>query len=677
MQDAPAAYGPAAHLGRPGAAAHERRRARGAGASVPRRRHPSRAARRSDPQRPGRSCQESAARCRRGAPQRRRPRRPSTRGSSACPAPRACHSEALPTHRNRAAGAVDVTDVDLVACVPIALRERLLSGAPEPEHRPVTVAFVEAIRHRPDARRRWAGSAGDGPRRSRLGSAAGGPPARGLLPRVRRRLERREDPAGRGRSGHDRQRRGPRRSWRPAPRSSTTGRCRSGSGINRGRVFSGILGPPYRRTFSIKGDAVNLAARVMGRAAPGQVLATAAVLERARVQFASTPLEPFAVKGKSQLVEASIVGPVERLRDRRPRVAGANAADRARGRDGSRSTACWPTRDGARVASSTSSASPASASLAWSPRRTDMPPTSASWTSLCEAYEASTPYLAVRQLLLEALDLVDADGEETAARLTAATEAAAPELVPWLPLIGVVLGLELPPTLETAELGDAVRRTRLERTVSALLVRLLAGPVLVIVEDAHWMDEASGGVLRQLAARIRTEGWVLCMTRREDDAGVDPSGWPGTLTLRLGPLEAASIEAFIQASDPGLHLARHELAAVTERAGGNPLFLRELLLHAGAADAGDEVPDSVEAVIAAQIDRLPPRSPSASAGRLGARPDVLPGACPSGHRRRAGRAGRLGRPRRIPRNVRLAGGSVHACAAPGCRLRGTAVPATS
>ena len=509
-----------------------------------------------------------------------------------------------PDPPHRAAGAVDVSDVDLVDCVPIALRERLLSGAPEPEHRPVTVAFVEV-------------SGTDGM------LAADGPEALAtalddLVSAVQRAARQHEvsfhesdvgsnavkillvggapDTTG---SDEDR--------VLLASRAAVDqdGPLSVRVGINRGRVFSGILGPPYRRTFSIKGDAVNLAARVMGRAAPGQVLATAAVLERARVQFASTPLAPFAVKGKSQLVEASIVGPVERLRDRRPRsreptpLIGREAelatvdrllAEARRGEGGLVDLVGEPGIGKSRLVAE-------AYGHAADFRILDV---------LCEAYEASTPYLTVRLLLLEALGVEDADGEETAARLIAATEAAAPELVPWLPLIGVVLGLELPPTLETAELGDAVRRTRLERTVSALLVRLVAGPVLVIVEDAHWMDEASGGVLRQLAARIRTEGWVLCMTRREDDAGVDPSGWPGTLTLRLGPLEAASIEAFIEGSDPGLHLARHELAAVTERAGGNPLFLRELLLHAGAADAGDEVPDSVEAVIAAQIDRLPP-----------------------------------------------------------------------
>ena len=50
-------------------------------------------------------------------------------------------------------------------------------------------------------------------------------------------------------------------------------------GVNRGRIFVGDFGPPYRRTYSVKGDAVNLAARLMARAEPGQILATGEVLE--------------------------------------------------------------------------------------------------------------------------------------------------------------------------------------------------------------------------------------------------------------------------------------------------------------------------------------------------------------------------------------------------------------
>jgi len=50
---------------------------------------------------------------------------------------------AAPDPPRRRAGRVDVTGLDLVDCIPVALRERLLSGARDPEHRPVTVAFIE------------------------------------------------------------------------------------------------------------------------------------------------------------------------------------------------------------------------------------------------------------------------------------------------------------------------------------------------------------------------------------------------------------------------------------------------------------------------------------------------------------------------------------------------------
>ena len=53
-------------------------------------------------------------------------------------------------------------------------------------------------------------------------------------------------------------------------------------GVNAGRVFSGDFGPPFRRTFSVKGDAINLAARVMGKAATGEILATKDVLAGSR-----------------------------------------------------------------------------------------------------------------------------------------------------------------------------------------------------------------------------------------------------------------------------------------------------------------------------------------------------------------------------------------------------------
>ena len=135
-------------------------------------------------------------------------------------------------------------------------------------------------------------------------------------------------------------------------------------GVNSGPVFSGDFGPEFRRTYSVKGDAVNLAARVMGRAAPGQLLATTSALARSRTRFETEPLPPFTVKGKARPVEAASVGPAA------PRGAGRArrrpAAGRARAGDGCPRPLPSSAPAAGRASSSSWPASRASASPGWS-----------------------------------------------------------------------------------------------------------------------------------------------------------------------------------------------------------------------------------------------------------------------------------------------------------------------
>ena len=81
-------------------------------------------------------------------------------------------------------------------------------------------------------------------------------------------------------------------------------------GVNRGAVFVGEIGPHYRRTFTVMGDAVNLAARLMAKARPGQVVVSPDVLSRSRTSFGTEELEPFMVKGKARPVRALLLGKI-------------------------------------------------------------------------------------------------------------------------------------------------------------------------------------------------------------------------------------------------------------------------------------------------------------------------------------------------------------------------------
>ena len=202
---------------------------------------------------------------------------------------------------------IPISSIDVVACIPTALRDHLLSGATEPEHRNATIAFVHfdevdglladrgadvvaARLHELIAvAQHYAEQNGvtflgtdidhDG---GKVILVAGAPSAIG-------------DEEGRMLL-----------TLRSIVDAGTELPVRIG--VNKGNVFAGDVGPSYRRTYTVIGDAVNLAARVMSMAVPGQILATGPVLDASSVAFNAVALEPFMVKGKKDPVHASMVG---------------------------------------------------------------------------------------------------------------------------------------------------------------------------------------------------------------------------------------------------------------------------------------------------------------------------------------------------------------------------------
>jgi tetratricopeptide (TPR) repeat protein len=130
----------------------------------------------------------------------------------------------------------------------------------------------------------------------------------------------------------------------------------------------------------------------------------------------------------------------------------------------------------------------------------------------------------------------------------------------------------------------------------------------MLFEDVHWMDEASSELLRHIGTQVPTKPWLACATRRPVAGGFSAlEGIPPVpaLTLRLDPLPDADALELAVAAGAETGLLAHELEAITERAGGNPLFLQQLVT-AGEATGTTELPESVEAALAARVDRLDP-----------------------------------------------------------------------
>ncbi len=377
-------------------------------------------------------------------------------------------------------------------------------------------------------------------------------------------------------------------------------------GVSRGRVFAGEVGAPFRRTFTILGDTAALASRLMSRAAPGEVLSTEDVVSRSRTVFSSTELPPFRAKGKAEPVRPLAVGPVAGTRDVGVRQQ-LPIVDRERELAVLIATVA-PVRAGfGSLVELIGDAGIGKSRLVEELQRQSagMTQTSAS----CEQYEASTPYSAFRELLRSLLD-VDLNGspEQNTERLRARLEPAAPELLPWIPLLAVPLDADVLPTPETDELQPAFRRARLHGAITSLLEALLEQPAMLLFEDVHWMDDASSELLRHLGTQVSTRGWFACVTRRPVDGGFSAAtGTPPVpaLTLRLDPLPDKDARK-LAASAAGSDLSAADLDAIAERAGGNPLFIQELV---GASDGDaelDELPESVEAVVASRIDGLAP-----------------------------------------------------------------------
>ena len=368
------------------------------------------------------------------------------------------------------------------------------------------------------------------------------------------------------------------------------------AGINRGYVFAGELGAPQRRVYTIMGDAVNLAARLMAKAESGEVVASRGFVDWASSEVEYEPLEPFMVKGKSMPIHA---GRLRRVLGRRTdldrvdtELCGRDAdlrrliesADRARAGEGS-------------VTVITGEPGIGKSRLALEVVRRC--PDLALVFTRCQPYDRLAPY-SVTEPLLRSLLGIDLEAEPVAAgeSLSAWLTEHHPTALPFAPLLAVAAGANLPPTAETDAVVPEFRRTRTLQLLIDLLHVAVVRPTVFFVDDINLADDPSREAVQALIeASGDTPLMVVATSVPEESLHVHP--------IRLGPLSDDDVAGLLDRLLGERVISASTVREVVARSGGNPLFVGELV-RALADDPNAAMPDSLEALVSSRVDALEP-----------------------------------------------------------------------
>ena len=513
---------------------------------------------------------------------------------------KAPEAEEAPIRKVRA-----LADVDVASLLPTETRNRLLGGGEQAEHRQATVAFVEfsgvdalslsqgagavtaTLDHLVCSAEQAAERYGASFHGTDIGPDGGKIILLGGVPILR---------------GNDAERvlRAAREIVSAHPVNSPV---KLRVGVNTGRVFvfSHDIGLGHRRIFSITGDAVNLAARVMGHARPLQVLATEEALSRLRNPFETEAVPPFKVKGKTEPVLASAVGAprsdvATESTDSLPFVGRDVELHGLLGRASAVAGGTGSVVEIVGVPGIGKSRLVSEAINRWSLDTLRV---------ACEQYGSATPYLAFRHVFRRLLGgASDAANDIVVAELRRVVHAFLPDLEPFLPLLADIVDVPLASTREVDELEPRFRRARLEHSAVKLMGLFISGPSALVLEDAHAMDEASASLLRRVVLETGSLPLLVVLTRGPETP-LDLPERSDRLVIELGPL-GEDVAARLAGGGSGPVLAPAQVAAIVERANGNPMFLRELLRAAGEAGSVEGLPESLEPLLAAQIDLLSP-----------------------------------------------------------------------
>jgi class 3 adenylate cyclase len=392
-------------------------------------------------------------------------------------------------------------------------------------------------------------------------------------------------------------------------------------GLNTGLVVVGSIGDNLRMDYTAVGDTTNLAARLQQNAPPGVILVsqTTSRLVQEQVYLEAIPL--VQVKGKEDPVAAY------KLLGHRPRRSpGARLGERTLSQFAGRERELAVLHEvlaqveggQGQVVGIVAEAGVGKSRFLHEFRQSLTGKRLTYLAGSCLSYGQAIPYLPLLDILRHNCGITEADSPETVTarvRLGLQEVGLDPEAgTPYLlHLLGVQVGTEglvglSPETIKTRTF-DTLRQMSLRGSRQR--------PLLLEVEDLHWIDKTSEDYLMSLAESLVGAPILLLGTYRP---GYRPpwgeKSYAMQVALRpLGPRDGLVV---VRSVAPRERLSDHLAQVILAKAEGNPFFLEELtraVVEQGELQAEVAVPDTIQGVLMARIDRLPDAAKSGSCRR--------------------------------------------------------------